>query len=48
LKGWDEGSGRGEPMFAKATKKIALRRLLTHSAGTGYEFLSLEIQRWWA
>lgn len=42
LIGWDQG----QPQFKKATKKITLRQLLTHSSGMGYDFLSPELAKW--
>ncbi|ETI27066.1 hypothetical protein G647_09748 [Cladophialophora carrionii CBS 160.54] len=42
LTGWDHG----QPQFRKATKKITLRQLLTHSSGMGYDFLSPELAKW--
>ncbi|KIW69789.1 hypothetical protein PV04_02121 [Phialophora macrospora] len=42
LTGWDNG----QPRFKKATKKITLRQLLTHSSGMGYDFLSPELAKW--
>jgi CubicO group peptidase (beta-lactamase class C family) len=42
LTGWDNG----QPQFKKATKKITLRQLLTHSSGMGYDFLSPELAKW--
>ena len=44
LTGWDEGSE--QPKFRKATKKITLRQLLTHSSGMGYDFLSPDLAKW--
>jgi len=43
LTGFDEA---GQPRLTKATKKITLRLLLTHSSGMGYDFLSPDLKRW--
>lgn len=43
LIGFDDA---GQPRLAKATKKITLRLLLTHSSGMGYDFLSPDLKRW--
>lgn len=40
------GFENGEPKLVKATKKITLRHLLTHSSGLGYEFLNKELMQW--
>ncbi|MCJ1478269.1 hypothetical protein MMC13_006946 [Lambiella insularis] len=39
-----------EPILRKASKKITLRQLLTHSSGMGYDFLSPALKTWseWA
>ena len=42
LSGWDQD----QPQFKKATKKITLRQLLTHSSGMGYDFLSPDLAKW--
>ncbi|KIW17904.1 hypothetical protein PV08_05099 [Exophiala spinifera] len=39
-------SDAGEPQLKKATKKITLRQLLTHSSGMGYDFLSPLLAQW--
>ncbi|KIW84619.1 hypothetical protein Z517_00007 [Fonsecaea pedrosoi CBS 271.37] len=44
LTGWKPDTG--EPELKKATKKITLRQLLTHSSGMGYDFLSPELIKW--
>lgn len=44
LTGFDQESG--EPQLKKATKKISLRLLLTHSSGMGYDFLSEKLTTW--
>ncbi|KIX92079.1 uncharacterized protein Z520_12233 [Fonsecaea multimorphosa CBS 102226] len=44
LTGWRQDTG--EPHFKKATKKITLRQLLTHSSGMGYDFLSPDLMKW--
>ncbi|OAP64035.1 hypothetical protein AYL99_00007 [Fonsecaea erecta] len=44
LTGWNQDTG--EPEFRKATKKITLRHLLTHSSGMGYDFLSPDLLKW--
>lgn len=44
LSGFDPNTG--EPQLKKATKKITLRHLLTHSSGMGYDFLSPLLKRW--
>ncbi|KAI1626753.1 putative penicillin-binding protein [Exophiala viscosa] len=44
LVGFD--SNTGEPRFQKASNKITLRQLLTHSSGMGYSFASPKLV-WW-
>ncbi|EXJ53307.1 beta-lactamase [Cladophialophora psammophila CBS 110553] len=44
LTGWNQDTG--EPELRKATKKITLRQLLTHSSGMGYDFLSPDLLKW--
>jgi CubicO group peptidase (beta-lactamase class C family) len=44
LTGFDKESG--EPLLKKATKKITLRLMLTHSSGMGYDFLSPDLMKW--
>ena len=43
LEGWDSD---GRPKLRKATKKIQLKHLLTHTSGLAYEFLSEDIMKW--
>jgi len=43
LTGFD---AEGEPMLKKATKKITLRLLLTHSSGMSYVMMSPELRTW--
>lgn len=44
LTGFDKESG--EPLLKKATKKITLRLMLTHSSGMAYDFLSPDLMKW--
>ncbi|KIW37031.1 uncharacterized protein PV06_10664 [Exophiala oligosperma] len=39
-------SDAGEPQLKKASKKITLRQLLSHSSGMGYDFLNPELAKW--
>jgi CubicO group peptidase (beta-lactamase class C family) len=43
LKGWSEDD---EPVLEDASQKITLEMLLTHSAGTTYDFLDPSIGKW--
>ncbi|KIV85288.1 hypothetical protein PV11_00996 [Exophiala sideris] len=42
----DFDSKTGEPAFKKASNKVTLRQLLTHSSGMGYAFISPKLVRW--
>lgn len=44
LEGWNSD---GTPNLRKATRKIELRHLLTHTSGLGYGFLSEDIMKWY-
>lgn len=44
LTGFDTKTG--EPQFQKASNKITLREMLTHSSGMAYGFLSPKLVRW--
>ena len=39
-------SGTNAPIFKKATKRITLRQLLTHTSGLGYEWISPMLKAW--
>lgn len=45
LEGWNDD---GSPVLRKATRRIEVRHLLTHTSGLGYSFLSEETTRWFA
>ncbi|KAH7397682.1 beta-lactamase/transpeptidase-like protein [Cadophora sp. MPI-SDFR-AT-0126] len=44
LKGFEEGTEK--PILVKATKKITLRQLLTHSSGIAYDIFEPNLMRW--
>lgn len=44
LSGFDESTGA--PQLKKASKKITLRHLLSHSSGLGYDFISPVLLKW--
>ncbi|KAL9949974.1 hypothetical protein ACHAQF_000225 [Verticillium nonalfalfae] len=46
LTGFPSPDRKAQPTFAPRANPITLRLLLTHSAGTTYNFLSPDIQRW--
>ncbi|KAF3358436.1 hypothetical protein VdG1_05370 [Verticillium dahliae VDG1] len=46
LTGFPSPDRKAQPVFAPRANPITLRLLLTHAAGTTYNFLSPDIQRW--
>lgn len=48
LEGWTSDGDDAEPIYRAPKTKATIRHLLTHTAGSGYDFLNADIKRWFA